>query len=515
MVVSLLANFAILCLFAVFLKVYLLRRSSNPSGLPYPPGPKPLPLIGNLLDIPRDESGKVYAAWGRQYGELIHFTSLGVHYVVINSMRVAVDLLEKRSKKYSHRPNLPLVNMLAWDFNFALKPYGEAWRQRRREFHQQFRAEKTMEYHPKVLENAHKFLKNILAHPENFAYYIRHYPGSTVMSVVYDYEVAPENDYFVNVAETSVDMLSESTNPGAALVNVLPILQHIPAWLPGMEFKRWAQKGRDITMEMINAPLRFVRNRLDSGVPTTCVTTELIERLSDSRGRLDSQMETVVRDVAGIAYAAGADTTVAAIRTSFLAMILYPEETRKAQMEINNVVGSKRLPTFDDRSSLPYVEAFFREVLRWHPVLPLSVGRAAYEDDIYEGQFIPAGANVIMNTWALHHDENIYPEPHLFRPERFFDPNGSLSDRYPFTAFGMGRRICPGRHLADATVWAAIALVVAVFDIKKCKDEAGNDIDVLEDYQDGLVSHPKPFVCSIKPRNSHAESLICDSSDIA
>jgi len=94
------------------------------------------------------------------------------------------------------------------------------------------------------------------------------------------------------------------------------------------------------------------------------VTTELIDRLSDSHGRLDSQMEAVVRDVAAVAYAAGADTTVSAIRTSLLAMILYPEETRKAQMEIDNVLGSQRLPNFDDRSSLPYVEAFFREVLR-------------------------------------------------------------------------------------------------------------------------------------------------------
>jgi len=148
-------------------------------------------------------------------------------------------------------------------------------------------------------------------------------------------------------------------------------------------------------------------------------------------------------------------------------------------------------------------------------VLPLSVGRAAYEDDIYEGQFIPAGANVIMNTWALHYDENIYPEPHVFKPERFLDPDGSFSGRYPLTAFGMGRRICPGRHLADATVWAAIALFLAVFDVKKSKDEVGNDIDVLEDYQDGLASHPMPFVCSMKPRNPQAESLIYNSNNIA
>jgi len=104
----------------------------------------------------------------------------------------------------------------------------------------------------------------------------------------------------------------------------------------------------------------------------------------------------------------------------FLAMLVYPDVQKKAQEELDRIVGCDRLPEYEDRASLPYIEALYREVLRWRPVAPLGIPHAITADDIYKGYFIPKGTMVLGNVWAMTHNEAIYPDPDKFKPERFF-----------------------------------------------------------------------------------------------
>lgn len=98
------------------------------------------------------------------------------------------------------------------------------------------------------------------------------------------------------------------------------------------------------------------------------------------------------------------EQTVSALGTFFLCMALHPEVQYKAQEEIDRVVGSDRLPVFEDRRALPYVEAIYREVMRWQPVLPLGVSHATTEDDMYNGYFIPKGELFISiaRSYLIH-----------------------------------------------------------------------------------------------------------------
>ncbi|KAG2366779.1 cytochrome P450, partial [Suillus spraguei] len=171
-----------------------------------------------------------------------------------------------------------------------------------------------------------------------------------------------------------------------------------------------------------------------------------------------------------------------------------------AQAEIDRVVGKQRLPNFDDIQALPYVEAIFHETLRWYPVAPFGVPRATTTNDIYDGYFIPKGVLVFANIWAITHDENKFPSPNEFRPERFLREDGSLtSDMIPL-GFGWGRRRCVGRHLADSSVWIAIASFLASFSVHKVVDEHGMDIPVNPKFFTGIVIHPEKFPCSIVSR---------------
>ncbi len=116
---------------------------------------------------------------------------------------------------------------------------------------------------------------------------------------------------------------------------------------------------------------------------------------------------------------AGAETTYTGMSWFVLAMITQPEIQKRAQAELDAVVGRSRTPAFSDFSSLPYVQAIVKEVLRWRPPLPLSIPHSTTEDDWYDGMFIPKGTICLPNLWLCHHDPAFYgPDAAMFNPGR-------------------------------------------------------------------------------------------------
>jgi cytochrome P450 len=181
-------------------------------------------------------------------------------------------------------------------------------------------------------------------------------------------------------------------------------------------------------------------------------------------------------------------------------MTLYPDVQRKAQAEIDSVVGNSRLPDFSDQDALPYVQAVLKEVLRWHPVTPLSLSHRTMKSDVYEGHFIPAGSIIIPNVWGMLHDPNIFTEPDRFYPERWFSPD---VPNFPIQAFGFGARLCPGRVFARRSVWANIVGILAAFEIVPTEDGPPE-----KKHLSGMISYVKPFRCYIRPLSEAAASLV-------
>lgn len=189
-------------------------------------------------------------------------------------------------------------------------------------------------------------------------------------------------------------------------------------------------------------------------------------------------------------------------------MTLHPEAQAKAQAEIDDVVGTDRLPTAADRENLPYVNALFLEVLRWNNVAPLGVPHRLIEDDVYNGYFLPKGTIVIANIWRMLHNPETYADPMSFNPERFVKTATHEPELDPRTlSFGFGRRICPGLQLADTSVFIAVVLSLAVFKVSKVV-ENGQVVEPSTDFTSGTVSHPPAYRCEIKPRSAKAESLL-------
>lgn len=207
-------------------------------------------------------------------------------------------------------------------------------------------------------------------------------------------------------------------------------------------------------------------------------------------------------------YGAGGETTSSVLMVFVLVMLQNPEVQRKAQMEIDAVIGQKRLPNFGDRESLPYIEALLNEVMRWHPVTPLGVPHRNMTDDVYRKMFIPQGSTIIANTRYMMMNPKVYHDPHSFNPERFLPKPAGRGEPIPNSTFGFGRRICPGRFLGEANVWVVIASILAAFDIKPFKDQNGLGVQLEVEFVTFLTSHPKPFKCDIRPRAASSPSVI-------
>ncbi|KAJ8081649.1 hypothetical protein PM082_007495 [Marasmius tenuissimus] len=155
-------------------------------------------------------------------------------------------------------------------------------------------------------------------------------------------------------------------------------------------------------------------------------------------------------------------------------MVHHPECQKRAYEEIISVVGENNLPDLTDRESLLYIECIIQEVLRWNPIGPLGVPHRAIDSDIYNGLYIPKGATVIANLRGMSLDEELYSSPEAFDPVRFLPRPEGRGEPHFTPAFGFGRRICPGRHLAPLALWNAIACTLATLEIVPIKDEKGN-----------------------------------------
>ncbi|KAJ7137763.1 cytochrome P450 [Mycena epipterygia] len=490
--------------------LFLHSKLSGRSSLPLPPGPRKLPIVGSLFSLPSGFEWKTYKEWSRQYNsDIIHFDVVGTSMIVLTSYEAVDDLLEKRSSVYSDRAIFPmLIELMEWTFNVATMPYGERWRAGRRLFNQSLNVISAKNFRPKQTAATHKLLRRLLHTPVAFKEHLKQMSGEIIMSVAYGIEVLPENDPWINLNEEAVHAGAQAAIFGRFLVDQIPILKYVPEWFPGAGFKRIAKEWKKLGRRLEDEPFNEVKRQMAAGTAPHSFTAESLQILAESDDKY--YQEDTVSTVAASMYAAGADTTATALSTFLLAMLANPEAQKKAQMEIDRVIGKGQLPTFNDEESLPYVSALIKEILRWQPVTPIAVPHYIPVEDEYRGYRLPAGSIVIGNTWALLQDETVYPDPTAFKPERFLRSDGTLDPdvRDPYSVFGYGRRICPGRHLALSSVWIAVVSILAGFEVTKAVGEDGKLIEPTFEYSSFLISAPLPFECTIKPRSAEAAALI-------
>ncbi|PPQ95874.1 hypothetical protein CVT26_015566 [Gymnopilus dilepis] len=503
---TLLVLFALAIYYYVYLS-YLPRRRLKARGISLPPGPKQKWLIGNLhqLAAAKTEPWLTFASWGKIYGPLVYLRVLNKETIIINSGKAAIELLESRSGVTSDRPTQWMGGELAGRKYsvFLTSSTDPRFRFFRRLLHNGLNPRASKDYRPIQLQENRVLLQNLAQSPQNLALHIRRNAVATILKVAYGYEVKSNDDPLVHLLEHGFKLAAGISVPGKYWVEFFPILRYIPSWFPGAGFKRQARLvGREMS-GIETTPFKWAKKQIESGDFIESFTSK---HILEGGKELDQSALDDIKWCAAALYVGGGDTTVSAMLTFFLIMSLHPEIQRRAQRDVD-AVASDRLPTYEDFENLPYIRALIKEVLRWGTVAPLGIPHKAMEPDIYENYFIPKDANITANIWAITHDDEIYPDPDVFDPERHLgNPEERQPDPFKFI-FGFGRRVCPGAHLAEMALFLNISSILAAFDISKAVDERGVPIEPNIEWSTGATRHLKPFPCQITLRSKDRLAL--------
>lgn len=513
---------------------YLLSRWKATRNLP--PGPRSLPIVGNILDLPPSGMPE-YQHWAKfreRYGPVSSLTVLGTTLVIIQCERAVQEILIKTSSKSSGRPHLHFANDMCG--LGGLTPnltHNSMHRLHRKLMHQTMGTKNLVQKFYGIQDvESRRFLLRVLDDPDNVIAHIKTYvadlliasgtgqarPGlltcrseasAIILRIAYGYSIEPHKvDPLVTLIERMMDNFSNAFVPMSWMVDILPFTEHLPSGFPGTSFKKKAQQWKEVTRMAAEIPYAFTVQQVSDAKNRESYVSALIDQGYDEEGqpwKPSREDEEAIKNSAAIIYGGGADTTVSTISSFVLAMMLYPNVQRRAQAEIDRVVGTN-LPEFEDRERLPYVRALVKETMRWLPVVPIGTTHMADEEITYDGYRIPKGAYLLPSIWWFLHDPQVHPNPSSFDPERFLEPRNEPDPANH--AFGYGRRICPGRHLAEDSLFLTISRFLSVFRVKKAIDDKGAEIDVKVDVTPGLISHPVKFPFRIEPRSiQHAELI--------
>ncbi|KAH6919287.1 cytochrome P450 [Coprinopsis sp. MPI-PUGE-AT-0042] len=290
---------------------------------------------------------------------------------------------------------------LSW--NFVMKQYGDDWRNHRRTFHRFFNQTQVSQYRPVLQEEVFRLLDRLLSSPQVY------------------HEV---------LHECRLETRSEEDSP---------------SW----------RKGE-------NRAIETAKERFNTGVQQDQglnAATKLIADLPPADSPEYRYQEEVARQVTAACYLAGSDTTDSSALALIYALATHPEVQRKAQQEIDLVVGAGRLPDFGDFDQLHYIQAVIKEASRWHSVVPLGVPRVSTCEDDYMGYRIPEKTIILPNTWAILHSSEHFDDPMAFKPERY------LKDEYARAGI-----------FSTQALMTMVTSVMACFDIQPPKDEKGQEV---------------------------------------
>ncbi|CRG82712.1 O-methylsterigmatocystin oxidoreductase [Talaromyces islandicus] len=446
-----------------------------------PPGPLPLPLFGNYFSIPGERPWLKFEEWSvKTYkSPLITIWNGTAPTILCNDAWCISDLLDKRASIYSSRP--------------------------RRLTHAIVGPQNVRTFRPSQSDEANLMLRDVLETPENMTDAIGRFACSQASIIGWGRRIDTVHDHLAALSIPATEAANFAI-PGFYIIETLPFLTKLPAWLFKMPTELAAGSklfGKYLWALTEEAGKANFENNF----------AQLLLQEKEKSGLTSNEIGSLIGNIVGGGLATMTSTTLSFI----LAMCVFPDVQRKAQAEIDNVVGDgHRLPTWEDESSMPYVAAVISEVFRWRPVTVLGgMAHAPIQDDVYKEYFIPKGTAIMGNSWAIHRNSRDYPDPEAFRPERFYD---GLERPFPIKkghyAFGWGRRACSGQNLAEQALWITIVRLLWAFNIQPGLDEKGVEVNLdTFAYTNTENSRPKPFKARFTPRSAkHKHTLLNEAA---
>ncbi|KAH9022743.1 cytochrome P450 [Lactarius deliciosus] len=447
----------------------------------------------------------------------MYLSALGQPILVLNSLKAASELLDRRANIYSGRPRLIMAQeIISGGLMFALLNHvDDRWRRSRRASYQALTKAAVRGYHNVLRKEGVLLASALLANPVALEKHFQRAAASAIMSILYDYPtLETENDENLKEILAYAERTSRATAPGAHLVELFPWMLHIPE-----RFARWKYEGnRDFTRfnNLFESLFNRVLSALSEGSERPSMSASLFK--GSDHNQLSRQE---MAWFSGLLFVAGSETTSTTMSWWALAMIAHPEVQKRAHIELDTVVGRSRTPIFSDAPNLPYIQAIVKEVLRWRPALPFSLPHFTMEDDWYNGMSIPKGTICLPNLMHCNRDSYYGDDAANFRPERFLGANGEIlpgpaeTREEGHSTFGFGKRACMGKHVANESLFIYIATALWALALERARDD-GNEMPIDADafVDTGVTLRPPPYECKITPRFGEVVSILAAEEEL-
>ncbi|KAL0959316.1 hypothetical protein HGRIS_014578 [Hohenbuehelia grisea] len=434
---------------------------------------------------------KIYREWAQTLGPIIELSpnNSGKVYM-LGTLKVTLDLFDKRSLDFSSRPRFPMAELLGRHENVGFSYYNERLKSSRMLLSRSLSPHAVQQWEELVQNDVNALLLKMRHDPSQLWPSLQQAIQSFFMRLTYGEDPGPE---YYRLIKTSQAYTGAALRPGRWLVNKYPILKLVPAWLPGASFQRWAREGKALYETLTHEPFLKVKERMSAGIAELSFVRNCLQLRHSGDVKCD---ERLALTTAGSILNAASETTSSAMLTLIHALAADERLQARAYEEIKTAVGAERLPSLNDRSQLPFINALLLEVLRFNPPIPILTHSNTKHTE-YGGVTIPNASTVYANVWSILHDESHYQQPGAFIPERFLGDMPALDPRK--VVFGVGRRACPGRHIAEALLFTYATRLIALFSV-----ETDEKLEFDTEFN-GLVSTPKPFPVNVIPRSSSSQ----------
>lgn len=504
--------------FFVLVSFVLLRWFNStkvPKGYRLLPGPKGWPIIGNSLQLNPWPAPQL-RQWAAEHGDVYRLNLAGRDWAMVCSPEAIKDIMVTQSVSTSGRPPMPVMtDFVSGDLRLLLMQYTTKWRTVRAIVHKLLTPKVSDTFRPSQEFEAKQLVNDILTDNEGYEKFYKHvrrYTTSIVMTSTYGKRIASwESKHVQEVYQIMAD-LSALTVPGAFLADMIPALNKLPVWL--QLWRGRAYKYHESQARIWLGLWRELQDDIARGQAPECfvkgVSDDSVEKLGIS--------EKQAAFVAGTLIEAGSETTGSAINSALKLLAAYPQTQVVANEILTKVCGEERSPTFKDEPNLQYIRAIVKETMRLCPTASLGAAHLATEDITYKDFFIPKGTIVSLAMNVVQCDSR-YEAPLEFRPERFMSytlrAGAYAAMRDPAQrdhfGFGIGRRICPGMHLAENSQFITIAKILWAFELRPVIGEDGKEetLDIRDEaWEPGAIVVPKPFKLRFIPRSKQREAVI-------
>ncbi|GLT91547.1 hypothetical protein SLE2022_094300 [Rubroshorea leprosula] len=486
-------NFLLIFLFFIVIVWSIWRESVNHgSSSKLPPGPRKLPLIGNLHNFVGILPHHCLRNLAKKYGPIMHLQLGEVSTFVISSIETAKDVMKTHDLIFASRPSFPSLKLLTHNFtNIALAPYGDYWRQARKICTTELLNPMRVRSFKTIREDEVLNLIRDISTKAGSVINLREMMYSTTLSIISRAAFGEKSKHQEEFKQLASDYLA--LFGGLNLVDLFPsvkLLHLIHAMRP--KSRRLHQKVDEILGNII------MEHRAKRAAGWT-EADDLVYILLDlqDHGELEIPLTTdnikaVIMDL----FSGGGDSSNTVLEWAMAEMLKNPIVMEKAQAEVRHVFAGKKSVDEAGLHELKYLNLVIKETLRLHPAAPLLAPRESRERCEIDGYEIPEKSRVVINAWAIGRDPKYWTEADKFFPNRFLDSTADYKgSNYEFIPFGAGRRMCPGISFATATIELALANLLYHFDWKLPDGKTSEDLDMTEVFS--TVGRKKIDLCVI------------------